>query len=848
MQPQKPHKGLLLLWYHGSMKRRIVLLDTHAIIHRAYHALPDFRASDGTPTGALFGLSSMLASIIRELKPDYIFACYDLPGKTFRHEAFDGYKGKRQKGDDDLITQLVSSQEIIQALNIPIYAVPGYEADDIIGTIAKKFAHKDNYDIIIASGDMDTLQLVEDKHVRVFTLKKGLSDTVLYDEDGVIAKFGFEPKYIPDYKGLRGDTSDNIPGVPGVGEKTGMTLVQHFKTVEHLYAVLKKNPEEVKKAGITDRIIKILLENEDNAIFSKMLGSIRIDAPVDVEIPEKTWQETFDQDKADQTFKKFEFKTMLARFDNVVNGSSRKDSKDESSVANKKSTGLSKSEEQNKQGEQKAKEREAKRGFGAGEGFFSQATPEDVDSIELEESKIMLWLLNSEKTNPSLEDILEETGAGSFAEAQDILRGELAKEKKLSWLFENVEKPLIPIVAKMSTRGMMMDRAYLAELSRNIHKELVALEKDITRLAGEEFNLNSPKQLSHILFEVLLLPTKGLKKRKDGLYSTDVETLSKFIDTHPIVPKMLEYRELEKLRSTYIDAWPEMLGSDGALHPQFILTGTVTGRVSSQNPNVQNIPIRGERGREIRRAFIARPGYSLVAFDYSQIELRAVALLSQDPSLIQVFRDGSDIHSEVASRVYNVLPEDVTKDMRRHAKVINFGILYGMGSTALAKEMGISRTDAKNFIDTYFSRFPKVAQYLESVLQHARKTGYTETLFGRRRQISGIKSNIPYIRAMAERMAGNAPIQGTATADIIRLAIVNIDRALAKLGLTDKVFPLLQIHDELVFEVADDVLDEATEHIKAVMEEPLPRAFTAGMETVPIVAETHHGKNWGDMV
>ncbi len=824
------------------MKRRIVLLDTHAIIHRAYHALPDFKAKDGTPTGALFGLSSMLASIIRELKPDYIFACYDLPGKTFRHEAFEAYKGTRKKGDDELISQLISSQEIISCLNIPIYAVPGYEADDIIGTIAKKFANKDNYDIIIASGDMDTLQLVEDKHVRVFTLKKGLSDTVLYDEDGVVKKYGFSPEFIPDYKGLRGDPSDNIPGVPGVGEKTATILIQKFKTIENLYKVLKKKPEEVKAAGITDRILKILLENEENAIFSKMLGSIRTDAEVKVEIPDKTWVETFDREKADKCFKKFEFKTMLARFDNVTGESKPKGSEDFKKLAGPRISPQAGPDASNFSKSSTPKNKEK-----LGVSAISQIS-ENIDPTDLEEAKIMLWLLNSEKTNPSLEDILEETGADSFIEAKKILEENLKQHKKLVWLFENVEKKLISIVSKMSERGIMMDESYLKNLSKNIHRELVSLEKEIKELSGEDFNLNSPKQLSHILFEVLLLPTKGLKKRKDGMYSTDVETLNKFKDAHPIVNKMLEYRELEKLRSTYIDAWPNMLDKDGVLHPQFMLTGTVTGRVSSHNPNVQNIPIRGERGKEIRRAFVARPGFSLVAFDYSQIELRAVAMLSQDPYLIEVFRTGSDIHSEVASRVYNVPPEEVTKDMRRHAKVINFGVLYGMGSTALAKEMGISRTEAKNFIDTYFSRFPKVAQYIEKVLNHARKTGYTETLFGRRRQIPGIKSNIPYLRAMAERMAGNAPIQGTATADIIRLAIVNIEKALEKLKLESKVFPLLQIHDELVFEIEDNILKEATEHIKSVMEEPLPKEFTLDMETVPILVETSSGKNWGDMV
>jgi DNA polymerase-1 len=811
--------------------KRIVLLDTHAIIHRAYHALPDFRSSDGTPTGALYGLCNMVSSIIRELKPDYIFACYDLPGKTFRHDAYEDYKGTRKKGDDDLITQLISSREVIESLSIPIYDAPGYEADDVIGTISKQFGKKDVYDVIIASGDMDTLQLIEDKHIRVFTLKKGITDTVLLDEKAIVDRFGFEPIYIQDYKALRGDVSDNIPGVPGVGEKTATILIQKFKTIENLYKVLKKDESKVKEAGVTDRIIKILKENEDGAIFSKMLASIRIDAPVKVTLPEKHWNESFNKEKAEECFKKYEFRTMMSRFDpNYV--------KPEKPTTDKKSK--AKKSEDGEVGEVKKTTTKSKGGV----DLFS----EPIDETRFEEAKLMVFLLNSEKTNPDLETILTFADTETFDEAYTELVKRLKKEPKLLWLYENMDRPLIDIVSLMKKRGMKMDREYLNILSTNIRNELFVLEEDITKIAGEKFNLNSPKQLSQLLFERLALPTKGLKKRKDGLYSTDVDTLNKFIDVHPIISKMLEYRELEKLRSTYIDAWIELLDSNDELHPTFILTGAATGRFASQNPGVQNIPVRGARGKELRRAFIARPGYTLVAFDYSQIELRALAILSQDPSLIEVFREGHDIHAEVASRVYGLPPEEITKDMRRHAKVINFGVLYGMGSTALAKEMGVPRNEAKDFIDKYFSQFPKIAVYLDNVLSSARKLGYTETLFGRRRYIPNIKSNIPFLRAMAERMAGNAPIQGTATADIIRNALVNVYKMFDKNGYKDKAYAILQIHDELVFEIEDSVLRDACEDIKETMEMPIDKMFIKSMETVPILTEKHIGKNWGDMV
>lgn len=808
--------------------KRIVLLDTHAIIHRAYHALPDFRSSDGTPTGALYGLCNMVASIIRELKPDYIFACYDLPGKTFRHEAYENYKGTRKKGDDDLITQLISSREVIESLGIPIYDAPGYEADDVIGTIAKKLGNNKAYDIVIASGDMDTLQLIEDDHIRVFTLKKGITDTVLLNEKDVVERFGFLPVYIQDYKALRGDASDNIPGVPGVGEKTATTLIQKFKTIENLYKVLKNNEAEIKSSGVTDRIINILKENEDGAIFSKMLASIRIDAPINIQIPEKTWKDGFDLSRAEVVFKKYEFRTMMSRFDpNYVKPTISSNNLNPKDKSKNKNTGGD---------EVKSVKKKA--------GLFSG----EVDPIKLEEAKLMVWILNSERTNPDLDTILTDAGADDFDSAYNNLLERIKKEPKLFWIYENMDHPLIDVVARMKERGMKMDRKYLESLSSKIHKELSDLEKEIIKQAGVEFNLNSPKQLSQILFETIGLPTKGLKKRKDGLYSTDVDTLNKFTDAHPIINKMLEYRELEKLRSTYIDAWLEIMDSEDELHPTFILTGAATGRFSSQNPSVQNIPIRGEHGKELRRAFVSRPGFSLVAFDYSQIELRIVALLSQDPNLLAVFNDGRDIHAEVASRVYGVPATDVTKDMRRHAKVINFGVLYGMGSTALAKEMGISRTEAKNFIDKYFSQFPRVAQYIESVLQSARKTGYTETLFGRRRYIAGIKSNIPFVRSIAERMAGNAPIQGTATSDIIRNAMVNIDTMFKNNSYQGKAFMLLQIHDELVFEVQDSVLEAVCQDIKKIMEKPIDKMFIKNLESVPIVVEMHIGKNWGDMV
>lgn len=432
--------------------KRIVLLDTHALIHRAYHALPDFRASDGTPTGALYGLSNMIASIIRDLKPDYIFACYDLPGKTFRHEAYTEYKGTRKAGDDDLITQLISSREIINALNIPIIDAVGYEADDVIGTLAKKFSDKNKYDIIIASGDMDTMQLIEDKHVRVFTLKKGITETVLIDEDAVIERFGFPPKYIADYKGLRGDASDNIPGVPGIGEKTASNLISNFQTIENLYKVLNKNSDDVKSVGVTDRIIGILKDNEEGAIFSKMLATIRTDVPIDAQIPEKVWSDDFDKEKSQKIFLKYEFRNMMSRFDpNYVKPTNTITKNTANIVKSKKSESVESKTIKSNQPD-----------------LFS----EPVDKTKLEEARLMVWLLNSDRTNADISTILIDAGADNFDEAHKLLKERLQKEKSLLWLYENVEHPLINIVEKMSQHGIKLDVPYLKDFSESITKEL----------------------------------------------------------------------------------------------------------------------------------------------------------------------------------------------------------------------------------------------------------------------------------------------------------------------------------------------------------------------------------------
>ena len=804
----------------AKSNKKLVLLDVHAIVHRAYHALPEFVSSKGVPTGALYGLSTMLLKIIADIKPDYIVACYDLPKPTYRHEAYKDYKAGRAKTDGELVEQLKKSRDIFSAFNIPVYDKEGFEADDMIGTIVEKVLTNKNekdLDVVIASGDMDTLQLVVDDKVRVYTLKKGIKDTIIYNEAAVVERFGFSPKLLPDYKGLRGDPSDNIIGIKGIGEKTAQILIINFGGIEDIYKKLKSKGgiEAFKKAGITDRIIKLLEEGEEEAQFSKMLGTIRRDAPIDFVIPEKTWQEDLDEEKVLKIWSELEFRTLGTRLKEVIAG------KNGEKPAEKK---LEIQKENNK--------------------LFADS---DLSEDELKEAQIALWLINSNITNPKIEDIINMSGKKDLKEARTALLEEI-KYKKLDNIFEEIEKPLIPIIKRMEEKGIVVDKVALQKLSVENHKILAGLEKKIWELAGEEFNINSPKQMGEVLFVKMALTVKNQKKTAGGKVSTKESELEKMRDLHPIIGLILEYRELQKMLSTYIDNIPLMVAEDGRLHAKFLQTGTTTGRMSSQDPNLQNIPNKSELGMEVRKAFRADKGNKLVAFDYSQIEIRIAAFLSGDKKLLEIFKKGEDVHTAVASEVFGVPLDKVDKEMRRRAKVINFGIMYGMGVSALKQNLStnteqVSRADAQKFYDDYFAKFSGLASYLDSVKADAVRVGYTETLFGRRRYFDGIKSKIPFIRAMAERMAINAPIQGT-EADIVKLAMIKVDEYLRKENLLDKVSLLLQVHDELVFEIKDDLVEKVIPKIKEIMEDVVDIKKTKG---VICKAEAKVGDNWGEM-
>ena len=809
----------------------LVLLDAHAIIHRAYHALPEFLSSKGEPTGALYGLSSMLMKIITELKPDYIVACYDLPQKTFRHEAYDKYKAGRVKADDALIMQLKNSRQIFESFDIPIYDAPGFEADDVLGTIVEKYKKDENLKIIIASGDMDTMQLVDDKKVQVYTLKKGINDTILYDEDAVIKRFGFKPKLLPDYKGLRGDPSDNIIGIKGIGEKTAKNLIVNFGTIEEIYKKIKKDEKLFIKAGISPRMIELLKNNEEEALFSKTLATIRTDAAINFILPSKTFWENVNPKKIEEVFALFEFRSLFARLKNFF-------------------------------GEQKTKSESF---LGSSEGgqpdqlknSLILSSSGNINPAKLQEASVALWLINSDIPNPNLEDILffarldsaRLAKTDSFQVAYDYILKKL-KEKNLDKVYEEIEKPIIPIVKKMEDRGILIDKKYFEKLSDEYHKKLDILTKKIYKMAGTEFNINSPKQLGEVIFSQMGIKTKQKRQRlpagRQGSFSTKVSVLEELEEDNPIIREILAYRELQKLLSTYIDVIPKMTSGDGRLHAKFLQNGTTTGRFSSQDPNLQNLPIKTELGRKIRDGFIVPKGYKLAAFDYSQIELRMVAILSGDKKMTQIFREKKDIHAGIASFVFGVPLGDVNNEMRRRAKVINFGIIYGMGVSALRKNLGSTREEAQKFYDNYFKQFSGVRDYLEKVKEFALQHSYTETLFGRRRYFPNINSRIPFLKNMAERTATNAPLQGTA-ADVIKLAIKYVEEDLKKIGILDKVHLVLQIHDELVYEIEENVLSQADKIIKNAMEGVLERSYLHYKTDIPLEVHSGSGDNFGEV-
>ncbi|TSC78875.1 MAG: DNA polymerase I [Parcubacteria group bacterium Gr01-1014_33] len=880
--------------------KKVILIDAHALIHRAYHALPPLTSAGGEMVNAVYGFTSILLRIIRELKPDYIAAAFDLPGPTFRHLAYEDYKATRPKAPDDLISQFAKVKEMTAAFQIPIFEKEGYEADDVIGTLVKKLEREKDTETIIITGDMDALQLVGPR-VHVYTMKKGITETAIYDEPAVRARYGLTPSQIADLKAFKGDASDNIKGVKGIGEKTAADLVSRFGSVEGVYAALQRGAND-----ISESVAEKLRAGEKDAFFSKELATIHSGVPLDFSLTAIEWKNGSATEEVRTILQKFGFTSLLKRVEAGGDAGSRpaqKKAKNKATslenaqgslldvavaaspsrtvlktmsdvarvIADKKGKEwglilsspdslllISQKGEAAEIGRALFKEKKVKKfleenSFAVHDGktIIHFLRKFEIQLEEIAFDSMIAGHLTSETTlrDFSYKGIIESARAGSFSAGAGDAFSRFFELKKsveakialfnLHRVYYKIELPLIRILADMEERGILIDAPFLKKLSRVLEKGLAALTQEIYSLAGEQFNINSSQQLSRILFDILQLKTRGLRKtEKGGVVSTRESELEKLKNSHPIIVPILKYRELTKLKTTYVDVLPELADSKtGRLHTTFNQIGASTGRLSSSDPNLQNIPILSEYGREVRKAFIAEKGFLLVSCDYSQIELRVAAHIAHDEKMIHAFQNGMDIHKMTAAEVYNVSLDKVTPELRRAAKTLNFGVLYGMGPHAFAESTGLSMTDAKKFIDEYFRDFSGIRAYIENTKQFARENGYVETLFGRRRYIPEILSPNWQIKREAERMAVNMPIQGTATGDIVKMAMVAVDKWIRKEKLSKNVRMLLQVHDELLFEIKEPLAERVVPKIKEIME-------GVNKLKVPLVVDVKMGKSW----
>jgi DNA polymerase I len=858
----------------------ILLLDGNALLHRAWHAIPPLTTKDGLVVNAAYGFAMIVEKMIEAQKPEYMAVAWDVEGGTFRDEIFAAYKAQREKKEQELYDQIPIIQEILEAFGIPSIEAPGYEADDIIGTLSKR-ASDQGLRALIVTGDLDSLQLV-DENVEVLFFQKGISETKLYDVAAVTERYGLTPDQLIDYKALRGDPSDNIPGVAGIGEKTATLLLQKYTSIDGIYTHLDEVEEKyAKKLRGQEKTVEVAL---------KLVTIIR-----DMTFPfafEDAKRGAPNYDKLLPLYKDLEFRTLLKKHgESVVEEKTQGKTESKAKVSIVKKLDIGKgSTVAILIAEQPADlfgATTAAVGMYDGKNTVVLPNPSrealasvagilaKADRVITHDLKHLMHQLGSVIDRPAFDTMIASYLLASGSRAHDLpgaMHGFLnrsvevpatfAKEKdyerfgqivsalpelaqKLETelektgstkVFEEIEMPLIPVLYRMEVQGIELDTQSLETFSASLKKRIDELTKKITKLAGVEFNLNSPSQLADVLFVTMGLPTKGIKKTKTG-YSTAAPELEKLWDTHEIIPLLSEYRELTKLQSTYVEALPKLVAKDGRVHTSFNQTVAATGRLSSSDPNLQNIPIKTDLGREIRKAFVAPRGKILVAADYSQIELRLAAVIAKDKPFITAFQEGADIHTRTAAEVWDVAEVNVTKEQRRAAKAINFGILYGMGPRSLSRSTGLSMDEAKHFIERYFEIHFAIREYLDQTKLKAHTDGYVETMFGRRRYLPEIQSGVPMLVASAERMAINMPVQGTA-ADIMKMAMLRVDGWLTQSEWPAKM--LLQVHDELVLEVDKEAIEPVMAGVKEMMES------VASFE-VPLVVDVETGKNWGEM-
>ncbi|MBI5728982.1 MAG: DNA polymerase I [Candidatus Magasanikbacteria bacterium] len=917
---------------------KFVIIDGNAIIHRAYHALPTMSTKDGVMVNAVYGFTSMLFKVLHDLKPTYLAVTFDVSGGSkARLEKFKEYKATRVKADQALYDQIPLTHEVVVALGIPVFEKSGFEADDVIGTLVKQVTrqcHPEHsarpprlavghvghvgqegslsqppVEIYIVTGDMDTLQLVGD-HVKVYTLRKGINDIVIYDTAEVHQRYGFGPEMMVDYKAIRGDASDNIPGVPGIGEKGATELIQKAGSIEDIYKKIGK----LKELGIKDGVVKKLIAGRESAFMSKELAAIDCRVPeLDFSL-EKCRLKEFNREKLLPVFQKFEFVSLLKRLpggaasiDEAPKGTKAKHHAKsdftfiEAKTENEIAALVALIQEEGKFLAQAILNGNLFAGQCLGivvvvdaRGFFVpsalakkflpifadkniQLIGHDLKQLlkilqvhysvksvanKLFDCLIASYLLNPGSRATDLPSIIlkvlgKEVPAGSGQEslfgadarlvahelsllglAAPILAKELATVDNLG-LLETLEMPLLSVLATMENNGVAIDVPMIKKLSKEAAEEVQKLTKKIYALAGSEFNIASPLQLREVLFEKMDIPTIGIKKGKTGL-STSADELEKLRGAHPIVEEILSFRELTKLQNTYLEVLPTLVNKNtGRIHSNFNQAVTATGRLSSSDPNLQNIPIRTELGRGIRKAFMAAKGHQLVVADYSQIELRIVASLAADAKMMAIFDRDEDIHKATAAAIHGVPLSEVTKEMRRSAKEVNFGVLYGMGAHGLAWRADIPHHQAQEFIDKYFSEFSGIKKYITRTLAFTKKEGYCETLFGRRRYLPELNSSNYQARSAAERMAINHPVQGTA-ADLMKMAMIEVDKTIGEDFSPGEVKMILQVHDELVFEVQDGLEDKVSALVKKIME-------SAVKLRVPVKVEVGSGTRWGEI-
>jgi DNA polymerase I len=864
--------------------KTLVIIDANALIHRCFHALPPLTTPKGEPIGAVYGTVNIILKMMRELNPTHIAACFDLGEPTFRHEEYKAYKGKREKTPEDLGPQFAATKKLFDAFGVQHFEKSGFEADDLIGALSEKFK-KEADKILIVTGDLDTLQLVEDEKVMVYTMKKSWQETTIYDEKAVKERFELLPNQMTDFKGIKGDPSDNIPGVLGIGEKGAITILKKYGSLENLYKEMEDplfDPPKEIKAGT----IKKLREQKEQAFFSKYLATIRKDITLDVSLDDLEFR-GFNPDKIVPLFEEWRFDSLIPRLKMTISADNKEQITETRKENNKSEITISQNNLDSlntiKNGDGitlydlgndleilwdhkisiidfKSDElqlikpilesSEIKKAGWQLKELFKKLKKLDIELNGFNHDiKIAAWVLNSEVRDYSIEKTYQRIFRETLPinEQKTIIVRKISEfqekkivESQLENVFYNIEMPLIPVLAQMETDGIELDTAHFQKLSQEITTEIVELEKEIHKIAESDFNISSPKQLSEILFTKLGIPTKGLKKTPGGVISTQETELNKMADKHPIIPLILKHRELMKLKNTYIDPLPELADAEKRIHTNYNQTGTATGRLSSDNPNLQNIPAQGEWAKKIREGFVCDKEKVLISLDYSQIELRIAAALSQDKKMTQAFKDGKDIHSLTASEINNIPLDKITPEMRRQAKVLNFGVLYGMGSRAFSQEAGLSKEKAANFIEEYYHDFVGIKQWQEKIINEGQSIGYIHTLTGRKRWVLDLASQNQKYRAMAERAAINFPIQGLA-ADIIKLAMIEINKTLKTKGLDENIKMLLQVHDELIFEVYKNYSEKARELIDKIME----NAFK--LDSVEIKADSKIGKNLAEL-